>query len=362
MVAHHQFGRGKLAFVFCFFLTACTGMANGPSPLAQTPSQVKPEITSFTLTVNFHPAPSVTITPTLQPYSAFTSPPLPQTKTSTPTRLPNPPDPRFAMYSPTCGEEYGPLDTLISPGGNWLAIQCGYSQNQTLEVDSKNGKQWVLPIKDYLPGRFFGEDGSIWFSGLNPVHWTNDETYLYFTSFIGFDGGGICFYGFGAAGLFRLNLNDGTVRATLPLSPWGMGYEITFSPGGRRMAYAYHYNSGQVTILDLQNGEELSVDNGVDASGSLTWSPDGSELAYATCNWTQDSAGNYRVESSAVKIYSLAAHTSRTVLQALENFLVIMPGNTNHFYIYNDDDQANNTTELQYDWFMGQLVTVTPTP
>lgn len=112
----------------------------------------------------------------------------------------------------------------------------------------------MLKLVDFLPAEFV-HDGTTGNGGLYPRHWTDDEKYLYFSSYIGWEGGGTCFYGFGDAGLYRINLNDGTIATVLPTSPSGYGYEITFAPGGRRLAYTYAH----LVILDLKTGEESTL-------------------------------------------------------------------------------------------------------
>jgi hypothetical protein len=375
MFANRKVSIGKLTFLLCLFLNACTEMATGPASMRtpRPPALPMPEITTPTyLPAISLPQPSLTVVSSLQSMPEFTSTPLLPTDAHT-VRVPTdtvPPDSQsmlsdqafelhateIASYSPTC-DKYSQYDVSISPSGNWLAIRCGYSQNQTLEIDSKSGKRWVLQIKDFLPEQFLVKGEFEGYGSLSPAHWTNDEKFLYFTSYLGFDGGGTCFYGFGDDGLFRINLKDGTITTTLPESAWGAGYETIFSPGGRQLAYAY--NSKHLTIIDLKTGEESIIEVGKDYVGNLTWSPDGLGLAYAACQPTQD---GLEIEKSSVKIFSLESHNSKTILEVTKTFLSIESHSENQFLISNDDFQAKKADILLYDWFSGRPATPTPTP
>jgi Tol biopolymer transport system component len=364
MFASRKFVWGKLALLLCLILNACTGRSAGPASTRtlQTSAIPIPKITTpSNLPAISLPQPSLTVTPSPQLSPIYTSTPLHPTNT-------NPPDPQailteqalelrsaqIANFSPTCGE-FNLYDAAsISPSGNWLAISCNYSQNHTLEVDSKEGKRWMLNIKDFLSekAKFEGLVGVLF-----PVQWTTDEKYLYFTSNIDFEGGGACFYGFGGVGLFRINLDDGTVTTTLPESPSGDGYEITFSPGGKMLAYAYDAN--KPVIVDMKTGKAFNIDAGNGLVGKLTWSSDGSELAYSSCQQTQDGSG---IVKSALKIYSLKTHISKTVLEVPNAFVSIESQIGNQLLISNNNYQTGQTDILVFDWSSGQLATATPEP
>ncbi|MDR3578103.1 MAG: hypothetical protein P4L50_29915 [Anaerolineaceae bacterium] len=361
MSANRKIVSGKLALLVCFIVNACTGMETG---LASTRTPQSPATNLPTISFL---QPSTTLTPS----PVYTSTPHPLIVTATvgtppSTMTPDPEDrlteqasdlfsTQVASFSPVCDQSDFTYP-YISPNGNWLAISCGYSKNQMLEVDSKQGKRWVLKLIDFLP-KSQVVDGQAGNGDLWPVYWTKDEKYLYFTSYVGFDGSGVCLYSFGYDGLFRINLNDGTVTATLSESAWGAGYQLSYSPDGRRLAYTYE--SGPPAIVDLETGEKFTINVGSDNVGDLTWSPDGSQLAFATCRPTQDGSG---VEKSSIKIFSLKTHSSKTVLEVMKNFLTIESQDGKQFLISNSDEQGFFTDLLLYNWSSGQLATVTPTP
>jgi hypothetical protein len=254
-----------------------------------------------------------------------------------------------------CEEFFGDHDTLLSPNGTWLAIHCGYSPpGQTLEVVRQDGTRWVLQFSDYVhPGLRLGDE--LGMGGLYPQQWTADEKYLFFSSYIGFDGGGTCYYGFGDHGLFRLNITTGAVSVVLPITDSPVGYLYAFSPGGRRLAYV----ADPPVILDLRTGELTPFYVGQEIIGNLTWSPDGRELAYAACRPTAD----WLIERSMVRIYSLETGLSRTILELEKIFISIRSWDGDQqLEISLEDWEARDHSYLYYDWASATLITPTPTP
>ena len=279
MLYFRRIVRYILLCLYCIVLCACTGQAI-IQPLSQTPEptkQFKDEINTAT-TIPANIKPSSTFTSTVKPTRAPTSLPSPS---STPTVVQpiNTPTPdeqamlteqaialeqtQIASFPPTC-DDANTYYIPISPKGNWLAVSCGYKRDQTLQVYSKTGKKWVVQFKDYVSKEFI-RDGQTPMGALYPVHWTNDEMYLYFRSAIGFSGGGTCFYGGFGQGLYRLNLENGAVSATLSPLIGPDQYLISFSPNGRWLAY----NTGVPTIFNLQTGEKIVLQEGKNRVGDF---------------------------------------------------------------------------------------------
>jgi len=113
---------------------------------------------------------------------------------------------QIAQFPPACMDNG--LGGQVSPNGLWLATSCGYKSNQTMIVQNKQGMRWILDLRDFVIPSFI-ENGSVIGPGLvvNALFWSPDGAYLYFSTDIGYSGGGDqCFEGFGSYGLFRLNL------------------------------------------------------------------------------------------------------------------------------------------------------------
>ena len=260
---------------------------------------------------------------------------------------------QIASFPFTCDEDHR---TLLSPNGTWLAIGCGYSHDQTLEVVRQDGTRWVLQFSDYVHPEFM-QDEHTPMGGLYPQQWTADEKYLFFSSHIHFSGGPTCcYYGIGNHGLFRLDLTSGAVSVILPLRGSPSGYLYAFSPGGRRLAYV----ADPPVILDLRTGELTPFQVGEVDIGNLTWSPDGRELAYAACRSTAD---YLKVERSMVRIYSLETGLSRTILELERIFIRIQSWDGDRqLRILLEDWETRDVSYLYYDWASGALITPTPTP
>ena len=196
----------------------------------------------------------------------------------------------------------------ISPDENWVAVDC--SDNQTLIVQNKEGIKWTLDFKDFLsPNSPDGMPG-----GMNSKFWSPDGEYLYFTTWLGYSGGGNdCFPRFlkGDYGLFRLNLKNGSWVTLIPPTDGFPGYGIRFSPTGRR--YATDING--VIITDINTGEFTKIDV-PDTIESLEWSPDGAHLAYSVA-----SCGEQSVQSSSVYVWD--ALTNQTQLLFTTNEILL---------------------------------------
>ena len=251
----------------------------------------------------------------------------------------------IAQFPATCTLERG--DDFLSPDENWLATQCGNQKEYfNLEIVDRTGKHWSVQYKDYGPG------------GLGPVYWTADQAYLFFDSTVGYEGGGTCFYGFGTGALYRIELKTGKVSTILPATPTVDGYLFAFSPTGRRLAYSGSYGP---VILDLRTGQELNLDVGDDAFGYLTWSPDGSELAYSTYRSVQ-SGNDYVVKSSAIKIYSTLRQTTRTIFDLPDNLLTIEDWSATNGLKIGSQNPDFNTNYLWIDPVSGAQTIINPQP
>ena len=339
----------SIYILLCILLSACA--ATTPAPSA-TPKVID------TATAQASSTPTVAVTATVQPSSTPTLP-APTEEIHQPDQTEQADNARatkIAEFSINCSD-FSNYDTSFSPNGNWLAISCGYKRDQTLEIVNREGKRWILQFKNHLTKEDTINDG-IPMGGLFPAHWSSDSHYLYFTSYIAYDGGGTCFYGYGVHGLFRVEVNTGAVSTVLPATSSFVGYYIAFSPTGRRLAYA---GDGNPVILDLQTGAEIKLDVGNQAAGALTWSPDGSELAYATCQSIKE-GNNFSVKRSTVKIFSIQKQESRTILEMEKKFLTIESWDANNIITVYSRDEQYLGDDLFFDLNSSQWITPTPTP
>lgn len=179
------------------------------------------------------------------------------------------------QFPRVCETQYAP--PVFSPNHQWLVESC-YTHDLTL-IFSKRETQtiWKLYFKDYLPQMEYIPDG--W---LGIVHWAKDERYVYFMSSLGGDGGE-CFYNHPdrGAGLFRLDLQSGSVTTVLPPSSDFWWYGFSFSPTDRRLVYGPQ--ARDLKILDLTTGEIIDIASGSDnyETGGYLWSVDGLKLVYS---------------------------------------------------------------------------------
>ena len=264
---------------------------------------------------------------------------------------------QLARFSVNCpASDQG--NSWYSADENWAAVRCYQRPGQGLEVVNLQGKRFTLKFKNYLFATDVPDDQIPSEGGLTPMHWTGDEHFLYFSTDVGFDGGGTCFYGVGIQGLYRLDVVTGKVSTVLPFAETLMGYEVAFSPTDRRLAYQ---GTGDLIVLDLQTGQEIALKRGTGTIGDLRWSPDGSELAYAVCD-VKPQGNDYVVKNSAINIYSVSQQSTRTLLSALDNQLTVERWDANDILEIGNQDPTGNTNYTLFNLTSGQWTTATPQP
>jgi hypothetical protein len=202
---------------------------------------------------------------------------------------------KVAQFPPVdCGNNEN-LSSL-SPDEKWVFTVCGMKPNKISIIHNANGVTWILESKKFRPGA-----EGIW-GRLTQKFWDTEGGYFYFSIDISGDAGGDeCFTGYGVFGLFRLNLKTGEVTTLVSPSEY---VEITFSQTGRR--YATDMNG--VTITDLKTGDvvKLDAENVMD----LSWSPDGTKLAFSTTKCNNDGF----LVSSSMYVWNATAKETYTLL------------------------------------------------
>jgi len=237
----------------------------------------------------------------------------------------------------------------ISPNGNWMAVNCTDNENVTLVVVNKEGIKWTLQYSDYLPVE---EQGSLPMGGLYVAHWTDNEKYLYFYTYISVSGGGPCFYGYGPIGLFRLNLINRVVTTVLPLRDAFDGYLFSFSPDSKYLAYS----TDKLIVREISTGVEKLIASEDMVHGDLTWSQDGSQLAYASCETDMDTLVE---KSSSIEIYSMNNKTAQTIMASDGNLLRInYTGDENTLQIEKRDALTWNSSYYVFDWSTGKVKSI----
>ncbi len=213
---------------------------------------------------------------------------------------------QIAQFPSAC-EDINSHASNVSPDGKWFAASCGYETNQRLIVQNREGTKWVLEFNNFLnPATPKEITGSLY-----PKFWSPEGEYLYFTSDLGYDGGGsMCFTRGGNYGLFRLNLKKGTSAILVPPAKTFPGYIIKFSPTGRHFAM----NDYGLTIADLRTGEGTPID--MPGIVDFAWSPDGEQLAFSVA-----SCGDFFVHSSSIYVWNVLTHQTQKLVTTDEILL-----------------------------------------
>lgn len=240
---------------------------------------------------------------------------------------------------------------LFSPDQHRLVRVCTYDyqeNNQTLEIVTKSGQEWVLQSKDYFTKEFkdnSDENKPYGEIGLLPVNWSTDGKYLYFGSKISIDADGPCFFGFGDNGLYRIDVESGEVTTILYPSPSLEGYHYAFSPDGRWLAYG----KGQPNILDLKTGKNYPI-NKDGSSYGFSWSPDSSKFAFV-------------IDNSTLAIFSIGSKSLNTLINEEGWCLNITPtDNQLRIEMYSEKDGGTSDKKYLYDWTSGIIIQSTPIP
>jgi len=320
-------------------LSACAETSTLPSPTPEPQATETVALPAFTLTT----VPSVTVSPP-------------------PSRMPAPPKPsqpadfkatEIAKFPVQCTYPNG-YYSAISQDGNWLAISCNDNHDEIIEIVNRDGQHQVLQFKDYLSKEYI--ESGIPEGSLHPKQWSPDGKFLYFAPSMSYSGGGGCLYATQGQGLYRINVDDGTVSAILPsLSTDTMGYFFAISPTGRRIVYQ---GTGNPTILDFKTGQQTILNMGM--IGDPIWSPDGLELAYALCQ-VGNEQNDCSVRKSDIQIYSVHNNSSRTIIELEKVALHIEGWDGKILKILQRNEQCEESY-LLFDVSNNQWLTPTPEP
>src|SRR5512138_868789 len=363
-----SFAMKKSRIAFIFFLVLCLLLACravtlvAPSPAAATMTQE-----NLSGTATFRPAeatPTPTRTATLEPtldatiQSAYeTAIATLGTESAVSPRTREQEATLIARFPYELEYSYCSVEAL-SPNGRWLTSSCGYGDNKVLVVQNREGKKWVLKVRDFLSqGVSIGRTDT-----LQPVFWSADGLYLYFAPSRGsVEDGDQCLSRQGDHyGLFRLNLNWGMWKALIPPAVSFPGYDIEFSPTGQR----YATDADGIRITDLKTGEvtEVKVDGVV---MDMLWSPDGLHLTYSVAR-----CGKQGVESAWVYVWGASTNNQPELVRfSHEGFLLTIESwvGSSMLRIREEKQSAPGMSGkvYVYDIARGDLMfrgTVTPSP
>lgn len=342
-------------FVIPLLLTACAAPTAAPT-LTILPTTVPTHtevFSSATAVLNSTARPSNTPKPSSSPRPSHT----PSVDETLIAKVIETQKAKIATFSYVCDPSL--FLARLSPDEKWVANWCdtGANDGPTLEIVNQSGKHWVLHFKDYVLASLVEQlEGTLPPGNLWPAYWSDDGGFLYFTAHISGDGGwsdnpcSVYDDGSGESGqgLYRLDLRNGKVSTVLPVSPAVTFYKMAFSPTGRRLAY---HDGGNPVILDIKTGEKLTLKIGEETARNFAWSPDGMQLAYATCT---SQAG--AVVSSAIKIFSIEQDDAQTLFSVENNLLTIVAWKQNTLEI----NQGESL--LFFDTATGDRWAATPQP
>jgi hypothetical protein len=199
----------------------------------------------------------------------------------------------IASFPNNCGYEYS---SLISPNGNWLAVNC-FQNGIILLVTSRDGsKQWKIIQQ---ASSSYDMNDPNWggnFCGSSPYHWSNDNRYLYFYLYYCIEQSLVDETWYQESlprTLYVMDTLNGHWQVFVGSANW-----FYFSPTGRRLICfllnpgKYHEDDQKtivtekpmiyVSIIDLKNGatSPYSLADYVGVS-DVIWSTDGKKAIFA---------------------------------------------------------------------------------
>jgi len=163
-----------------------------------------------------------------------------------------------------------------SPDGKWTAVgrtktetgiilgeqELYYTQLKVVSTDQS--VEWTL-VEEISP---FG----LGYTTPEPLHWSADGRYLYYTNQPHVDGCGLFV---NASDLWRVDLADGSITQALPEG----AKSYAFSPDDSQVAYVTWSTPPDLVLHDLGTGEDRRLGLDFEDAGALVWSPDGIMLA-----------------------------------------------------------------------------------
>lgn len=261
---------------------------------------------------------------------------------------------RASNFPRICNNHY---PEQYSPSGLWLVELCASKDDHDLIMTLSNRETqilWKLLYHDYIPAQDFADGGML------VVHWSKDGRYAYFTSHLG-GSVGECFYdGWDTgSGLFRLDLQKGQTKATLPLINNLVWYGFSISPTDRRLVYGI--GSLDLKILDLSTGQSINVGHEKDFSqgGGYVWSSDGLGFVYSTVTYKSD----YGRVGYSLRIVDARSGNEQILLESKEDCFDPVAWIGENILKVERYDRNYDRTLIEFDLNSNNIISeTTPTP
>ncbi len=179
-----------------------------------------------------------------------------------------------------------PDGTLIAWGTSTFDTSTGSDTHITLKVAYMDGSDEKTIVDEFL------KDTSIL---PQPIQWSPDGRYFYYTNIPYGIGGYILFAG--GPDLKRVDVETGEITDILP--DIGCLCAMTVSPDGKTVAYIPGSGTLNFVLHDIETGTERSteIDPGHLQAGNILWSADGRTLIYtmAVSNFDDPEAEQYAI-------------------------------------------------------------------
>jgi Tol biopolymer transport system component len=164
-----------------------------------------------------------------------------------------------------------------------------------------------------------------------------------------------------APALYRLDLRKGKVTTTLSPFSGGIlpGYNASFSPTDRHLAYVASNDPRVVNVYDLQSGEifTITVDEQYIASGNFTWSKDGNQIVFMAVKYGWPHEERLGANGVSYFLLDVGEHTSLHIFDQEEIYPISWTedGNIVLHRIYDGET-------LVYHLKRNKFTSITPTP
>jgi hypothetical protein len=344
-----------LAAVFCVLLAGC-GQKQRPRG-TMTPSLFASSTETLMPTETLTKSPTETITPTYS--NTYT----PEKWMISYDATANAISTMVAPFPGLCEDwENNPYSTLISPDGEWLAVNCfQINLSGKFQLLKRDGSRSI----EILYKDLYADLQDFCSIGASPLHWTANDQYLFFSRNAAcWESGGAIPLGMKYGPLFRLDIQSGKWEKIIDDDKYDVYYY--FSPTDRRLVYLHAYTSHVINILDLKTGDlENFALSDYGEVGGVIWSPDGTSIALIASRRPVDADFDHMKYS--VIIYDVLEKKLTPIISDRQerripqewtyNNILVIPLVVNDYFYEIVPGQT-----LYYDFNTNTLIQPTPTP
>jgi hypothetical protein len=267
--------KNELILCLTIFLVSCAPINQSVIELTTIPAETAIQIKDKeTIQPTIQQTPTITITVPQKP----TKKPLPietPVEVVTPMTVDTPIADVESTVPPIPDSLSECNEVNFSPDQKWATGFCHGDETRIVGLESE--KEWSISYPEY-----YGEKADSGIGVIDPVFWSKDGNYLYFS--IVREASGPMYFIDGSA-LIRMDLATGQISEVLKPTYaqfYSKYYSFSFSPDGRYLAYIIQPEKPlKVYLSDMETGHYKSfpLKEKYNQAGQIIWSPDQKKIS-----------------------------------------------------------------------------------